>query len=450
MSSRLPPQDIDAEQCVLGALLLGKASAVQDALGILKTEAFYQPSHGEIFEAVRALSLRGQAVDIVTLKDELFRRGTLEGVGGVGYLADLGEAVPTTANLAYYAEIVKRKAAARALIEIAGELAAGAFADAENPVVLIDRAEAKLMEIRAGSETQSKTFLLSEVLAEEFEMLDGRYHSRGPGAGLLTGFLALDYALTGLQPGELHVIAGRPGMGKTSLAMCLAMNVVANSKNALYISLEMNKVQVAQRIISAESGVSSHAIRTGNVTEADWQDLSSTIDRIWKHKLHLHVEPRISPESLRSVCGRIKGKHGLDVVIVDYLGLMNGERRAENRVAEISYITGALKALALDLEVPVIALAQLNRGTESRDNKRPGLADLRDSGSVEQDADAVWFVYRDSYYKPKEEQPKPGEDDDVEVILAKNRMGPCTTVRLGWSSETTKFFNLSDREELTP
>lgn len=460
---RLPPQDIEAEMSVLGALLLGDRTAVERATETLQREDFYRDAHGRIYEAMISLTERDEPVDIVTLKDELDKRGILDAVGGIGYLIQLGEFVPTTANVVYYAEIVAKKAVLRRLIEAAGEIAGLAYSQSEEVDQLTDLSERLIFNVARRRRTQGFT-PLKPLLSDVFDRIDTLYHERGVTTGIDTGFNDLNYITSGFQPGDLIIIAARPSMGKTALTLNIGQNAALRSEKSVAVfSLEMSKESLVQRMICSEARVDAHRLRTGFLTEEDWSRLAQAVDRLWNARLFIDDTTDVSALEMRAKCRRLRAEYGLDMVIVDYLQLMRGSNKNggfDNRNNEITEIARGLKNLARELEVPVIALSQLSRAVEKREDKRPMLSDLRDSGSIEAEADVVGFIYRPSYYASKEAISQDAEEkadqargdgeyqgEEAEVIIAKQRNGPTGTVKLAFLPKFARFDNLAQNRE---
>jgi replicative DNA helicase len=460
---RLPPQDVEAEMSVLGAMLLGDRGSIEKATEALQREDFYRDAHGRIYEAMVTLAERDEPVDIVTLKDELDRRGILDAVGGISYLIQLGEFVPTTANIAYYAKIVADKAVLRRLIEASGEIAGLAYSQSEEVDNLTDLAERMVFNVARRRRTQGFT-PLKPLLTEVFDRIDTLYHERGVTTGIDTGYTDLNYITSGFQPGDLIIIAARPSMGKTALTLNIGQNASLRAEKSVAVfSLEMSKESLVQRMICSEARVDAHRLRTGFLSEEDWSRLAQAVDRLWNARLFIDDTTDVSSLEMRAKCRRLRAEYGLDMVIVDYLQLMRGSSRSggnDNRNNEITEIARGLKSLARELEVPVVALSQLSRNVERREDKRPMLSDLRDSGSIEAEADVVGFIYRPAYYARKEAVSQEGEEkadaergegeydgEEAEVIIAKQRNGPTGTVKLSFLPRFARFENLAQNRE---
>ena len=434
---RMPPQAVEVEQAVLGAMMLEQRAIVR-AIEILDESCFYHAPHSRIFAAMTELFERGTAVDQLTLTDELKRRGQLDDVGGVVYLAKLGSEVATTANIDFHARIVLEKALGRKLIETASGVIERAYAADEDVQTLLDSAEQKLFslsenQIGEGFET------LEKVMGETFEHLERVHAGAGTVLGVDTGFADLNDQMSGFQKGDLVILAARPSVGKTALALTLARNAAVDAGVGVAIfSLEMSKMQLAQRLLSAETKVDLHKLRTGRLRDEDWMHLTHNIDRLAQAPIHIDDTPGISVLEARAKARRIQREYGIDMVIIDYLQLMSGHVRAQSREQEISHISRGLKAMAKELDVPVLALSQLSRAVESRTDRRPQLSDLRESGSLEQDADVVMFIYRPEMYDLKSPD---GESLEglAQIIIGKQRNGPVGSVDLMWNKESATY-----------
>ncbi|MBC7262767.1 MAG: replicative DNA helicase [Chloroflexi bacterium] len=433
---RLPPQNIEAEQSVLGSLLIDRDAIVRIS-DFLKAEDFYRESHGQIFAAILNLYERREPSDFITLCDELERRGQLDAVGGPEYLTSLINAVPTSIHVEYYARIVERTAILRRLIEAAGKIAQLAYGEAEDIDQVVDRAEQILFDVSQRRVRQALVPIKS-ILTQYYDRLDYLHKHRDESMGLPTGFVDLDRLLGGLQPSDLIIVAGRPGMGKSSFGLTVAHNA-ATKYNAVvaFFSLEMSAEQVVQRLIAGETGISSQRLRTGDIRDVEWDKLMKATGMLSETLIFIDDTPTPSPLEIRTKCRRLAAEYGLDLVIIDYLQLMQGGTRVENRVQEISYISRSLKSLARELNVPIVAVSQLSRAVESRQDRRPILSDLRESGSIEQDSDVVLFIYRDELYH---------EDSDrrniADIIVAKHRNGPTGQISLRFMGEQTRFVDL--------
>jgi len=433
---RIPPHSIEAEQSVLGSMILDK-NAIVTATEILRPSDFYKEAHREIYEAILEIYGRNEPVDLITLSEELKKRNTLEAVGGILYLADLSEAISTTANVKFYCEIVEEKSILRRLIDASSEIMAMSYEANENINVIIDEAEKKIFDI---TQKRSREGLdpIKEVLLESLSRIEQMALNKSNLTGLTTGFIDLDHKTSGLQKSDLILVAARPSMGKTAFSINIAVNAALKGNASVAIfSLEMSKEQLVQRILSSESHVELQKVINGRLNEDDWQKLLRAMGPLSQAKIFIDDTPAISLMEMKAKCRRLKMEKGLDLIMIDYLQLMSGEGRTENRQQEISNISRGLKGLAKEMDCPVIALSQLSRAPEIRSDHRPILSDLRESGAIEQDADIVMFLYRDDYYHPDSEKKNIGE-----VIIAKHRNGPTGTVELVFMGEYTKFVNL--------
>jgi len=436
MLDRIPPQNIDAEQSVLGAILLDR-EAIYRAMKLLRPEDFYRESHRLIYETMLELDESGSPVDMITLCEQLRLKGALEKAGGVSYIASLAEMVPTAANIDYYTRIVEEKALLRTLIQLSTRIAGMGFEEGEEPEKLIAEAERMITEL-GGRRAATAFFAIRDILLDTFSHLEFLYSNQGGAMGVPTSFSDLDRLCTGLQPSDLIILAGRPGMGKTALGLGIGYSAALKQNIPVAVfSLEMSREQLVQRILCAEAKVDQHRLRTGDLSEEDWRKLHETKDKIANIPIFIDDTPGITVRQVRAKARQLKAEKGLGLIVIDYLQLMQGSKKVENRQQEISEISRSLKGLAKELNVPVLALAQLSRSVEQRDKKRPIMSDLRESGSLEQDADLVMFIYRDEYYNRDSEK-----KGIAEIIIAKHRNGPVGYVELGFLSEYTKFVPL--------
>lgn len=439
----VPPHSIEAERSVLGAMLQDTA-AVTSALEMLGAEDFYVPAHREIFDAARALSAGNMAVDLVTMDAELGKRGTLPGVGGIEYLIELTQFVPTTVNVRYYIRIVLEKSTLRRLIAAAGEISKESYAQEKELPEVLSLAEKKIFDIvmqRSGGEELRH---IREVLGSTYEQMETFARLKGGVSGVATGFVGLDNTLTGLHGGELILVGARPSMGKTSFAINIAAHAARKGAKIAFFSLEMPREQIAMRLLCCDARVNMQSVRKGQLRDEDWLKLARSLAPLASSEIYLDDTSGLTPGQVRSRCRRLMMEKGLDLIIVDYMQLMGSDKRAENRQVEVSEISRGLKAIAQELKVPLIACAQLSRANEKRGGAagfRPMLSDLRDSGSIEQDADVVMFLHREAYYHRNEQNAVP--DNIAEVIVAKQRNGPLGTVKLAWLGEYTLFDNLA-------
>jgi replicative DNA helicase len=434
---RVPPQAVEVEKHVIGAMLLD-VDAVGVAVEHLAAEDFYLERHQVLYETLLSLSEKNQSVDLLTLAEALRKSGKLEASGGEAYLMEISAEVVSSANLVDHARIVKEKALLRKLIGAATRMLEKAYDATQDPPVLIDQAEG---EIYAIAETRVKQGFqpIKSVLAETFRLIES--YAKGDVIGVPTGFRDLDSQTSGFQKTDLIILAGRPAMGKTALALSmLANSAIMYGKSMAFFSLEMGREQLAQRILCREAKVNMHMLRTGKLAQRDYPKLSLAVGPISESKIWIDDNPNLNILELRAKCRRLKSQHGLDMVLIDYLQLMSGAGKVENRQQEISQISRGLKALAKELEIPVMALSQLNRSVETRGGDgEPKLADLRESGAIEQDADIVMFVYRDEVYNKEAEKGK------AKIIIAKQRNGPIGDVPLTFVSDYASFENYSGR-----
>ncbi|HOI14832.1 MAG TPA: replicative DNA helicase [Geobacteraceae bacterium] len=441
---KLPPQNIDAEMSILGGILL-ENEAVNRVLDILVPDDFYRESHRKIMRAMIELNDHREPCDLITLTTMLKKRGELEEVGGGAYLATLVDFVPTAANIAYYARIVKEKAIARNLIRAATDIVTDGYDEQAEIEELLDKAQKTIFEI---SENRVKTpyFQLNAILKDTIKYIGDLYEKKEHTTGVPTGFLDLDDKTAGFQRSDLIIIAGRPSMGKTAFALNIAQyaSIYAEPRCPVAIfSLEMSKEQLVTRLLCSESRVDASRLRTGHLLDGEWEKIMRGAEKLFEAELFIDDTPAISILEMRAKARRLKAEHNIGMVVVDYLQLMRGSGSPESRQQEISEISRSLKALAKELSVPVVALSQLNRGLESRTDKRPMMSDLRESGAIEQDADVIMFVYRDEVYN----KDNPDVRGKAEIIIGKQRNGPIGTVNLTFLGEYTRFENYAVRSE---
>ena len=438
---KVPPHDEDAEQAVLGSMLTD-SDAVMSAVEVLKPEAFYREDNRIIYQAILNLYNKSEPIDIITLKDELESMGKFEQIGGFEYLASLPDKVPTTANVQKYIKIVEEKSISRSLIKTANEIIDLGYNQTEDIEDIMNGAEKKIFDIMQSKNSKSYT-PIKDVLVESFTNLEKLYNQKQHVTGVPTQFYDLDDKTAGLHGSELILVAARPAMGKTAFALNIATNAAlrANVPVAIF-SLEMSKDQLVNRILCSEAMVDSNKVRTGKLDEEDWGKLAEAIGPLSEAGIYIDDTPGISIMEIRTKCRKLKLEKNIGLVVIDYLQLIVGSNRRSggSREQEISEISRSLKILAKELNVPVIALSQLSRAVEQREDHRPMLSDLRESGSIEQDADIVMFLYRDDYYN--KESP---EKDIAEVIIAKQRAGSTGTVKLYWMGNYTKFVNIEKR-----
>jgi len=444
MFDRVPPQNVEAEQAVIGAVLL-QPEALITAMERIRSEDFYSVAHQRIYEAMIELGESNQPVDLITLTAHLQDQGLLEEIGGVSYLAKVANAVPTAANVDYYAQIVEEKSMLRRLIRTATNIVTDGYANSEDVAVLLSDAEKKILEI-SNRRSSSGFISIRDVLMEVFEKVEFLYSNRGGTTGIPSGFVDLDRMTAGFQRSDLIIVAARPSVGKTAFALNIAQNVGVRARETVAIfSLEMSAAQLVQRMICAEANVDAQRMRTGHLEGDDWEKLTMAIGALSEAQIFIDDTPGITVADIRAKCRRLKKEKGLGMILIDYLQLIQGRGKAgENRQQEVSEISRTLKQIARELEVPVIALSQLSRGVEQRQDKRPMMSDLRESGSIEQDADIVSFLYRDDYYDKESEK-----KNIIEIIIAKQRNGPVGTVELVFLKQYNKFVSI-DRAHQDP
>ncbi|PMD69131.1 replicative DNA helicase [Companilactobacillus nuruki] len=454
ITTRIPPNDKDAEQAVLGAVFLSQ-DALIEAMEYVEAEDFYQHANQLVFQAMMNLNDEEEPVDVVTVQNELDRLNQIEDIGGVSYLAELASAVPTAANTTYYAKIVKNKSTLRRLINAATSIVTRSFEEDDDVDSIIDLSEKEIMDV--SENRNHKGFRrISDVVKSSLEEIDKLYDQDSDVTGLSTGYKELDDMTTGLHKDELIILAARPGVGKTAFALNLAQNAATKSNATVAIfSLEMGAESLVNRMLCSEGSIDANALRTGKLDEGQWNNLVVAMGSLSRTNVYIDDTPGIKMAEIRSKCRRLLKESGhLDLVIIDYLQLIEGTGQ-ENRQQEVSVISRNLKKLAKELHVPIIALSQLSRGVEARQDKRPMLSDIRESGSIEQDADIVAFLYRDDYYRDEDgddnngggnEEPEDSEDQnvgEVEVIISKNRSGPRGTAKLLFVKSYNKFSSIA-------
>ncbi len=432
---RLPPQSLEAEQAVLGALLVS-GDGVSRVVDILDPDYFYRKAHQVIYAAMLDLYEENEPIDIVTVSQYLKDEGKLENVGGRQYITDLSLSVATTANLEYYAKVVQEKAILRHLIKAGTEIVGSCYEETDADTAL-DRAEHMIFTLAQRREMQQLVHI-KNIVEDSFQKIEQRYENRDSLSGVPSGFYDLDALTSGFQPSDLVIIAARPSMGKTAFVLNMAQHVAVEHNIPVAIfSLEMSKESLVMRMLCSEAEIDANRLRTGHMHTTDWTKLASAMGRLGESPIFIDDSALVNALEIRAKCRRLKAEmNGLGLVIIDYIQLMQGRKQTDNRVQEVSEISRSLKTLAREINVPVIALSQLSRAVEARQNKRPMLSDLRESGSIEQDADLVMFIYRDEYYNP--ESDRRGE---AEIIIAKQRNGPTGTVDLLYQGSITRFLN---------
>ncbi|WMJ80095.1 replicative DNA helicase [Clostridium sp. MB40-C1] len=430
------PNNVEAEQTVLGCMLKDK-TAIAQAVEALNSEDFYREAHKIIYDTVLELYRKDIPVDMITVIEHLRSTEKLQSVGGITYVTELSNSVESTLNIGTYAKIVKDKAVLRKLIKASADITEECYSRQDDVEDVLDTAEKKIFDI-AQNRTTSDFECISDVLERGFEQIEKIFNNKGQTTGIATGFPELDTKTSGLQPGDMILIAARPSMGKTTFAMNIAQySALREGKSVVVFSLEMAKEQLAYRLLCAEANIDMLKLRTGDLDEGAWERIAKASGPIASSKIYIDDTAGISVMEMRSKCRRIKMEYGIDLIVIDYLQLMSGSSRSESRQQEVSEISRSIKALAKEMHCPVIALSQLSRAPEQRADHRPMLSDLRESGSIEQDADIVMFLYRDEYYN------KETEDKNVaECIIAKQRNGPTGTVKLAWLGQYSKFGRL--------
>ena len=435
---KIPPNDIEAEQAVLGSMLTDK-DAVIAGIEVLKPDDFYREDNKTIYTAILSLYNRAEPIDIITLKSELTSMGKFDSIGGLEYLAELPEKVPTTANVDKYIKIVEEKAILRNLIKTANEIITLGYDPTEEVEHIMDGAEKKIFDIMQSKNQKGYT-PIKDILIETFAQIEQLYNQKQHITGVPTGFADLDYKTAGFHGSDLVLVAARPAMGKSAFALNIATNAAVRAKVPVAIfSLEMSKEQMVNRILCSEAMVDSNKVRTGKLDEQDWAKLASALGPLSEADIFIDDTPGISVMEIRAKCRKLKLEKGLGMVVIDYLQLItaSNSKRGGSREQEIAEISRSLKILAKELDIPVIALSQLSRAPEQRPDHRPMLSDLRESGSIEQDADKVIFLYRDDYYNEDSEK-----KNIAEVIMAKHRAGSTGTIELLWLGNYTKFVNI--------
>lgn len=436
---KTPPQNVEAEMAVLGSMLL-EQDAVSVACEKLDSSFFYRDTHKKIFSAIISLYNKNKAIDLITVTDELRAKDELDSVGGPSYITELVNFVPSAANIEYYTQIVKEKSILRSLINNSNQIIAEAYDKENNVIDLLDRAESLIFEI--GSQKKDNAILpIKEIIKDSIETIDRLYQKKAHVTGISTGFIDFDIKTAGLQDSDLIVIAARPSMGKSAFVINIAENAALNDKVPVaFFSLEMSKEQLVQRLLCSYAKIDAHKVRTGFLSASDWPKLTQAASKLSEAPIFIDDTPAISVMELRAKARRLKSQYDIKLIILDYMQLMRGSQGIDNRQQEISEISRSLKALARELNVPVIAISQLSRAVESRTDHRPQLSDLRESGAIEQDADVVVLLLREEYYNPTEDN-----QGLAEVILAKQRNGPVGSVSLVFIKEYTRFENLTGK-----
>ena len=438
---RLPPQNIEAEMAVLGSMLLDR-EAISQAIETLNASYFYKEAHKKLYSAILKLFDENKGVDIVTLIEELKKSNSLDDVGGPAFVTNVVSSVPTTANFVHYARIVKEKALLRNLITTATHIVSNCYDTTQDIDTILDRSEQLIFDV-SSKKVQSRFSPLREVIKSSIETIDNLYQRKENITGLATGYRDLDIKTAGLQPSDLIVIAGRPSMGKSALASSIVEHIgVVEKAPVAFFSLEMSKEQLVQRMLCSHARVDAHKVRTGFLSQADWPKLVSAAGKLSEAPIYIDDSPGSTVLEIRTKARRLKAQFDIKLIVLDYLQLMQGPTNSDNRQQEISEISRSLKALARELNVPLIAISQLSRAVEQRSDHRPQLSDLRESGAIEQDADLVLLLLREEYYNPTEEN-----KGVAEVIIAKQRNGPVGSLSLAFLGEYMRFENLAPKSE---
>jgi replicative DNA helicase len=439
---RTLPHNLEAEKSVLGAILVHN-EAFNHAAELIDSRDFFRDAHRRIFERMIALSERGDAIDFVTLKEELSRGGELEEVGGPAYIASLADGVPRSANVEYYAKIVKEKSTLRSLIHSANKILTEAYEAEEEPDLILDEAERAIFAI-AEDRIRAGFVPLRDLVQSSFSTIEKLQQHKGTVTGVATGFDDLDEMTSGLQPSDLILVAARPSMGKTSFVLNIAQHIGTSTDMTVgFFSLEMSKEQLFMRMLTSEARIDAHRFRTGYLNEKDYGRLSHALGTLAEARVFIDDTASIGVLEMRAKARRLKAEHGLHLLIIDYIQLMQGRGRFESRQAEIASISRSLKGLAKELSVPIVALSQLSRASETRSDHRPQLSDLRESGALEQDADVVMFIYREEQYRDADGNANQNAEGTAEIIIGKQRNGPVGTAKLAFIKEHTRFENLA-------
>lgn len=440
MAIRVPPHNLEAEQSILGGLMVD-SYAWDQVSSVLTEEDFYKIAHRKIFAVIAELQAKSQPIDIITVSNLLTEKRELEAIGGPSYLAEVMNSTPTAAHIETYAKIVQEKSLLRRLILMSGEIIEKAYVESYETVeTFLDEVEGKIFSITEKKKTQGLVGA-AELIKESVNRLTELFEHKTDFTGVPSGFVSLDKMTSGFNPGELTIIAARPSMGKTAFSLNIVQNVVLREKKSLaYFSVEMGKEQLMMRMLASEARINLSDLRVGNINDNAWPRLIDKASRMAEARLFIDDTSGISPFEIRSKCRRLKAQHGLDMIVIDYLQLMDLKQKVESRERAVSEISKTLKAIAKELQVPVIALAQLNRGVEGRSDRRPMLSDLRESGSIEQDADVIMMLFREDYY----DRENPDVKGLSEVIIGKQRNGPTGTVKLKWEGHIGRFSNLED------
>lgn len=444
MIDRVPPHNNEAEQSVIGAIFL-EPLALITAAEVLVPEDFYRVAHQKIFDTMQTLNDKGQPIDVVTVTEELAAKKELEDVGGISYLTEIANSVPTAANIVHYAKIVEEKALLRRLIRVATTIVEDGYTREDEVEALLSEAEKSMMEV-SNRKNAGDFKHIKDVLVETYDNIELLHTQQGEVTGISSGFTDLDKLTAGFQRNDLIIVAARPSVGKTAFALNVAQNAATSGENVAIFSLEMGADQLVMRMLCAEGNIDAQVMRTGSLQAEDWRKLTMAMGSLSNAGIYIDDSSGIRVNEIRSKCRRLQQEHGLDMVIIDYMQLIQGSGKpGENRQQEVSEISRSLKGLARELKIPVIALSQLSRGVEQRQDKRPMMSDLRESGSIEQDADIVSFLYREDYYDKETEN-----ENMIEIIIAKQRNGPTGTVTLAFAKEYNKFVNVDWSQHTAP
>ncbi|MCI1958724.1 MAG: replicative DNA helicase [Clostridia bacterium] len=434
--AKVPPHDAEAEKAVISSMFIDREAA-GIAMESLKADDFYRPDNQQVFEAALELYSSGEPIDIITVKNKLEEKGVFEQIGGINAIAQIASSVGSSVNIKNYVKIVKDKSVLRELIKTSSNISQQCFEGKENINYIVEKAEQGIFNIMQGRNS-SGVYHVKDIAVSAFERIEDIYKNKGHLTGVPTGFADFDAKTAGLQPSDLILIAARPSMGKTAFALNIAQNAaIRNNVSVAIFSLEMSREQLVNRMLCSEAMIDAQKLRTGELEDDDWPKLIQALGPLSQANIYIDDTPAISPMEIRSKCRKLKLEKGLDLVLVDYLQLMSSDSKIDSRQQEISEISRSLKAIARELNVPLIALSQLSRACETRSDHHPMLSDLRESGAIEQDADVVAFIYRDEYYFPDTDA-----KNQAELVIAKQRNGPTGTVNLAWLGQYTKFANL--------
>lgn len=444
--NKILPHNIEAEQSILGGILLDK-ELINKVSEIITPEDFYLESHKRIYEGIIEVCDRNEPLDLITLTDFFLKKGMLDKVGGASYLSALIDNIPSSANIVHHSKIVKEKSILRKLINVSGDIYNTAFEPIDDVESYLDMAEEKIFEITQKERSTHNCYEMKDIVRSTFKVIENLFHKKELITGVPTGFSALDKLTAGLQPSDLIIIAGRPGMGKTSFALSILRNAALDAKiPAVFFSLEMSKEQIVMRLLCAEAKIQLQNLRRGNLEQRDWTPLTNAAGKLSNANIFIDDTPSLSILDLRSRARKLKAEKNIGIIMIDYLQLMRAHNNKDSREQEISEISRSLKALAKELNVPVVALSQLNRMVEAKEDKRPQISHLRESGAIEQDADVIMFIYREEFYRRDKENMPNDIKNVAEIIVAKQRNGPTDTVKLFFNDRLTQFAELNDHQ----